>query len=94
MIARQVTAGDGKRIVQLFGEFEIVPAGWSIEGEIAAVDDEIGARRVDVFAQPVKVVGQFLMAAGKMGVGNLGQAKFGHAIFLPERLYILSASES
>jgi hypothetical protein len=30
----------------------------------------------------MKVVGQFLMAAGKMGVGNLGQAKFGHAIFL------------
>ena len=94
LIAGQVTAGDGKCIVQRFGEFEIVATGWSIEGEIAAVDDEIGARRVDVFAQPVKVVGQFLMAAGKMGVGNLGQAKFGHAIFLPERLYILSASES
>jgi hypothetical protein len=41
----------------------------------------------------MKVIGQFRQAAGKMGVGNLGQAKFGHAIFLPARLYILSASE-
>jgi hypothetical protein len=26
----------------------------------------------------LEIVGQFLMAAGQMGVGNLGQAKFGH----------------
>ncbi len=83
MIAGQVTTGDRKRIVQRSGEFEIVAAGRSIEGEIAAVDDEIGAPGVDIFAHPMKVVGQFLMAAGKMGVGNLGEAKFGHATFLP-----------
>jgi len=93
MIAGQVTAGDGKRIVQRSGEFEVVPVGRSIECEIAAVDDEIGALGVDIFAHPMKVVGQFLMSAGKMGVGNLSQAKFRHAIFLPARSYILSASE-
>src|SRR6266403_2993017 len=43
MIAGQVAAGDSKRIVQRSGKVEIVAAGRSIEGEIASVDDEIGA---------------------------------------------------
>jgi hypothetical protein len=68
MIAGQVAAGDGKPIVQRSGEFEIVAAGRGIEGEIAAVDNEIGLPGVDIFAHPVKVVGQCLMAAGKMSV--------------------------
>jgi hypothetical protein len=37
----------------------------------------------------VKIIGEFLVAAGKMGVGNLGQAKFGHALFLPGGLYFI-----
>jgi hypothetical protein len=41
----------------------------------------------------MKIVGQFRQAAGEMGVGNLGQAKFGHAIFLPARSYICLKSE-
>jgi hypothetical protein len=38
----------------------------------------------------MKLLGQRRQAAGKMGVGNLDQAKFGHATFLPLRLYILT----
>ncbi len=79
MIAGQITAGDRKAGVQLSGEFEIAAAGRAVPADIAAVDDEIGAAGVDVFAHPVKIIGQRLMAAGKMGVGNLDQAKFGHA---------------
>jgi hypothetical protein len=41
----------------------------------------------------VKIIGEALMAAGKMGVGNLGQAKFGHALFLPGSDYILFGDE-
>src|ERR1039458_771540 len=72
------------------GKFEIVPICRAIEGEVAAIDDEIGAPGIDVFAHPMKVVGQLRQPAGKMGIGNLGQAKFGHATFLPARLYILA----
>ena len=32
--------------------------------------------------QAMEIVGQDPEAAGQMGVGNLGQAKFGHALFL------------
>ncbi len=85
MIAGQGAAGHWKRSVQRLGKFEIVAVGRAIEGEIAAVDDEIGTFGVDVFAQAVKIVGQRLMAAGKMGVGNLDQTKLGHAAFLPAR---------
>jgi hypothetical protein len=38
----------------------------------------------------VKIIGELLMAAGKMGVGNLGQAKFGHALFLRGYDYTLA----
>jgi hypothetical protein len=38
----------------------------------------------------MKILGQGRQAAGKVGVGNLDQAKFGHATFLPLRLYILT----
>jgi hypothetical protein len=30
----------------------------------------------------MKIVGEFLVAAAEVGIGNLGQAKFGHATFL------------
>jgi hypothetical protein len=33
----------------------------------------------------MKIIGQRLMAAGEMGIGNLGEAKFGHACFLAAR---------
>jgi hypothetical protein len=78
VIAGQVTARDGKRIVQRLGEFEIVPICRAVEREIAAVDDEVGTLRIDVLAQPMKIVRQLRLTAGKMGIGNLRQAKFGH----------------
>jgi hypothetical protein len=34
-------------------------------------------------AHPIEIVRQLRQTAGKMGVGNLGQAKFGHATGLP-----------
>src|SRR5260370_6188813 len=92
VIARQVTAGNRQRVVQLTGKSEIVGTGRAVEGDVAAVDDEIGAAGVDVFAYPIKVVGQFREAARKMGVGNLGQAKFGHAIFLVTTVVIIRES--
>jgi hypothetical protein len=76
--------------MQLAGKFEIVATGRPVESKIAAVDDEIGTPGVDVFADPMKILGQGRQAAGKVGVGNLDQAKFGHATFLPLRLYILT----
>jgi hypothetical protein len=80
MIAGQATPFDGKRSVQRMGKFEIVRIDWAVECEVAAVDDEIGACRIDIFAHALKIVRQLLMAAGKVGIGNLGQAKFGHAV--------------
>ena len=41
--------------MQFLGEFEIVAIGRPVEGEIAAVDDEIGTRRVDVLADAMKI---------------------------------------
>jgi hypothetical protein len=46
-----------------------------------------------VFADAVKILGQRCQAAGEVGVGNLGQAKFGHALFLPAPIIYLSATE-
>jgi len=51
-----MTAGNGKRVVQLFGEFEIVAIGRTVELGVAAVDDEIGPRRVDMFADARKII--------------------------------------
>jgi hypothetical protein len=49
--------------------------GRTVEGEVAAVDDEVGPSRIDVFADAMKVVGERRQAAGKVGVGNLDQPK-------------------
>src|ERR1700736_1425442 len=58
VIAGQVAAGDRKRVVQRSGKFEIVAVGGTIEGEVAAIDHEIGPSGVDVFADALKIVGQ------------------------------------
>jgi hypothetical protein len=87
VIAGQIAAGHRQRRVQRSGEFEIVGAGRGVEGEVAAVDDEIGSSGVDIFAQAMEIAGQAGQAAGQMGVGNLGQAKFGQAVFPPRRAY-------
>ena len=87
VIAGQVAAGDGKGVVQRLREDEIVAAGRGVEGEIAAVDDEVRPRRVDVFADAMKIIGQLLQSAGEVGVGNLGDAKLAHAIFLLLQCY-------
>src|ERR1700720_2529583 len=89
VIAGQVTAGSRNPIVQRFGEFEIIAIGRAVESEVTGVDDQIGTPRVDVFAYPIEVVGQCRQAAGKMGVGNLDQAKFGHAIFLGTTMVVI-----
>ena len=52
------------------------------ECKVAAVDDEIGTRRVDVFADAMKIFGQLRQPAGEVRIGNLGQAKFGHRKFI------------
>ena len=93
MIAGQIAATDGQGAVQRVGKFEIVAIGRCVEGEVAAVDDKIGARRIDVVADTMKIIGQRLETAGEVGVGNLGQAIFGHATFLPARLYLRRKSE-
>jgi hypothetical protein len=68
--------------VQFPGEFEIIRAARRVKGKIAAVDDEIGARRVDMRADAMKIIGELLQAAGEVGVGNLRQSKLVHALFL------------
>ena len=88
VIAGQVDAVDRKRRMQLLGEFEIVAVGRRVEGDIAGVDDEVGARRVDVLADALEIPGELLIAAGEVGIGNLGQTKFAHAIFLPAGSYM------
>jgi hypothetical protein len=50
MIAGQIAAGDGQRIVQRLGEIEIAGTGQAVEGDVAAVDDEVGTARIDIFA--------------------------------------------
>jgi hypothetical protein len=71
--------------MHFFREFEIGSAGRSIEGDIAAVDHKIGPRRVDMLADAVKIVGELLQAAGKVGIGDVRQAKFVHAVVLSGR---------
>ena len=63
VIARQIAAIDRQRRVQDLCKIEIVAAARAVEADIAAVDDEIGPLAVDVFADPMKVVGQRLVAA-------------------------------
>lgn len=83
VIARQVTAGDGQRVVQALGEFDIVAAGRPVERDVAGVDDEIRSINVDMFADALEVGDQVGKAPAEMGVGNLRQAKFGHGISIP-----------
>ena len=58
VIAGQIAARDRKRFVQRFGEFEVVRTGRRIERHVAAVDDEIGPLGIDMFAEPVEILGQ------------------------------------
>ena len=75
VIPGQMPARHLQRIVQLFREDEIVAAGRRVEGEVAAVDDEVGPCRIDMRGDAVKIVGELWQAAGEMGVRNLRQAK-------------------
>lgn len=70
VIAGQIDAVDRKGCMQLLGEFEIVAVGRRVEGDIAGADDEVGSRRVDVLADALEISGEFLIAAGEVGVGN------------------------
>src|SRR4029077_19658021 len=94
VIAGQVTARDGQGIVQGPCKFQVVRLRWAVEGDIAAVDDEVGAGRVDIFADLLEIRDEWGQAAGEMGVGNLGQPEFAHAFILPVRSYLEPASNS
>src|SRR5258705_13773783 len=68
--------------MQRLGEFEIAAAGRAVEGEVAAVDDEVRPRPVDMRAHAIEIIGEFWQSAGGAGIRNLRQTKFSHAIFL------------
>src|SRR4051812_39665785 len=87
VIAWQVAAIYRQGRVQFFGEFQIAAISWTVPRNIAAVDDEIRPRRVDMRADALKILGQAGEAVGarKMRIGNLRQTKFGHALFLLPR---------
>src|SRR6201981_2585474 len=78
MVARQTAAGNGQIVVQRLGEREVIAIGQRVEGQIAGVDDDIGARRIDVFTHASKIFGEFPRETGKMSIGNLANVKFAH----------------
>jgi hypothetical protein len=94
VIAGQIAAVDGQGAVQRVSEFQIVAAGRSVEGEVAAVDDKIRARRIDVIADAMKIISQRRETAGEVGIGNLGESKFGHARFLPAAIIYFDGSRN
>src|ERR1700746_1608296 len=59
MVARQTAAGNGQVVVQRLGECEVIAVGQRVEGQIAGVDDDIGARRIDVFTHAPKIFGEY-----------------------------------
>jgi len=78
VIAGQVAAGHRQRLMQRLGEGEVVGRGRPVEGEVAAIDHEIGPGRVDMVPDRIEIRGELGQAAGEMGVGDLGQAELGH----------------
>ncbi len=48
------------------GKFKIVLMLRTVKAEITAVDDEIGSRRIDVFAYPMKILGKCRIAPAEM----------------------------
>ena len=72
--------------MQRSGKVKVIGTGRSIECEITAVDHEIRAGRIDVSAHPLEIVGQTRQSTAKMGIGNLGEAKFGHAALVTLRI--------
>src|ERR1700751_2868330 len=78
MVARQTAAGNGQVVVQRLGECEVIAIGQRVEGQIAGVDDDIGARRIDVFTHAPKIFGEYPRETGKMSIGNLANVKFAH----------------
>src|ERR1700741_4985962 len=78
MVTRQTAAGNGQVVVQRFGEYEVIAIVQRVEGQIAGVNDDIGARRIDVFTHAPKIFGKFPRETGKMGIGNLANMKFAH----------------
>ena len=59
MVARQTAAANGQVVVQRLGECEVIAIGHRVEGQIAGVDDDIGARRIDVFTHAPKIFGEY-----------------------------------
>ena len=81
VVAGQVAAGNRQPFMQLAGKGNVIRRARRVVGEVAAVDDEIGTAGVDVFGEPIEILGEGRQAAGQMGVGYLGQAKIGHGCF-------------
>jgi len=75
--------------VQCSGKLKVVGTGRSIECEVTAVDHEIGTGRIDMSAHPLEIVGQTGQPTAKMRIGNLGEAKFGHAALVTLRIAVL-----
>ena len=79
VIAGQVTAVHRQRGVQILRILEIAAVIRAVPRHVAAVDDEIRPRVVDVFADAVEIVGQFREIARQVRVRDLGQTKFGYS---------------
>ena len=75
VIAGQVDAVDRKCRMQLLGKFEIVAVGRRVEGDIAGVDDEVGARRVDALADALEIPGEVLDSGGRGGCRKSGSGE-------------------
>ena len=55
VIAGKVAARDGQRVVQAFCKDDVIAAGRPVEGDVAAIDDEVGPVSVDVLANAMEV---------------------------------------
>ena len=89
VIAGQITAGNRKRVMQRFGEFEIVAIGRTVEGEIAGIDDEIGALGIDGFADPIENCRSMSAGGGPDGCRKSGSDEI-RACNLPSGAMIYS----
>ena len=66
VIAGQIAALHGKRVVLRLGECEIVGKFKSVKPEIAGVDHEVGARGVDMLADAMEILAERRITAAEM----------------------------
>ncbi len=80
VIAGQIEAVDRQRVVQLLGEHHVVAAARPVERDVAAVEHEIGPRRVDVLADAMKIVDRAACSGGRGGCRRSGSGETGTSI--------------